>query len=76
VSGHLSSTALTIPGKVTAVGLALPNGLSHESWLAVIAKLKLVSRASMWWWGDALNYGERRWGKKYAEALDESNYDY
>lgn len=55
--------ALSIPGRATSVGLTLPTGLSYEGWLAVVAKLKLVTRASMWW-GDALNYGERNWGEK------------
>ena len=68
--------ALSIPGRTTSVGLTLPTGLSYEGWLAVVAKLKLVTRASMWWWGDALNYGERNWGEKYEQALSESDYDY
>ena len=28
------------------------------------------------WIGDWLNYGERKWGEKYKEALEKTGYDY
>lgn len=30
----------------------------------------------MWWWGDALAFGERKYGEMYAQALQSSGYDY
>jgi len=30
----------------------------------------------MWYLGDMINYGEKKWGDKYTQAMDASNYDY
>ncbi|MGH3427728.1 MAG: MT-A70 family methyltransferase [Mycobacteriales bacterium] len=70
------NNSLAIPGKISPVGLTLPAGLSFKQWLEVVKKLSLVSRACLWWWGDALCYGEGKWGEKYGQALDESDYEY
>lgn len=67
---------LTIPGKISGVGLLLPKELSFEDWEQVVARLGMLTKACMWWWGDALNYGERKYGEMYAQALDSSDYDY
>ncbi len=67
---------LTIPGNISAVGLLLPKNLSFEDWEAVVARLRMFTKACMWWWGDALNYGERKYGEMYSQALDSSDYDY
>jgi macrodomain Ter protein organizer (MatP/YcbG family) len=30
----------------------------------------------LWWIGDWVNFGERKYGEEYAQALDATNYDY
>ena len=35
------------------------------------ATLQGIGKAWQWWVGDWLNYGETRWGEKYAQAVDE-----
>lgn len=69
-------TDLAVPGEITPVGLVLPEQLSFPQWEAVIQKLGMVTKACMWWWGDALNFGERKYGEMYAQALDAGDYEY
>jgi hypothetical protein len=67
---------LEIPGEVSPVGLKLPKGLFFEQWETIVAQLLMVTRACMWWWGDALAYGERKYGAMYKQALARADYDY
>jgi DNA modification methylase len=67
---------LAVPGEMCPLGLKLPNGLSFEQWQMLVAQLRMIMRACMWWWGDALAYGERRYGVMYKQALDRADYDY
>ena len=60
----------------TPVGLILPETITFDEWLALAPILRLFTRASLWWWGDYLNIGERKWGEMYTQALEESDYSY
>jgi len=62
------TTALAIPGEMSVVGLRLSKGLSFYRWEAVVARLGMVTRACMWWWSDAVNFGEAKFGEMYAQA--------
>lgn len=53
----------------TETGLDLPNGLTEFEWVELGEKLGRAARASAWWIGDWINYGEARWGQKYEEAM-------
>lgn len=72
----MSGQQLVIPGAVSATGLVLPENLSFEQWQDVCARIGMATKACLWWWGDALNYGEAKWGEMYAQALDASDYEY
>lgn len=69
-------TDLAIPGELSRVGLVLPPELDFDEWSRVGVVLRDIQSGSLWWWGDWLNYGERAYGEKYAQALDESDYAY
>lgn len=66
----ISDGRMVLPGCVTTIGLELPETLSFEEWSGIGAALQGVNRSLMWWIGDWLRYGERRWGKMYAQAVD------
>ena len=70
------STILALPGEVSRVGLQLPNNLSFDHWQAIGQQLKLAESAVMWWVGDWLNFGERKYGEKYKEAEKATGYAY
>ena len=67
---------LAFPGKLTRVGLELPEGLSFDDWSAVGQTLKNVEESRLWWVGDWLNYGEAGYGETYSQAVEVSGYGY
>lgn len=61
-----------LPGKVTGVGWIPPDDLTYEQWFGIGSALQGVNRALMWWIGDWLNYGERRYGETYTQAIEQT----
>jgi hypothetical protein len=60
----------------TAVGLRLADDWTFEQWQEAGRWLKQCDGAIHWWIGDWLNYGERRYGEKYAKAAEATGFDY
>lgn len=48
----------------------------YEVWGAVLKRLKSAEKAIQWWLGDALRFGERKYGEMYSQALEEIDYSY
>lgn len=69
-------TQLSIPGVVTETGLELPPDLTYDEWESVGRTLQRIERSVMWWVGDWLRYGERRYGETYSQALSTTDYAY
>lgn len=62
-----------IPGcEFKPTSLTLPDRLSYDHWERIGRQLQLAELAVQWWIGDWLNYGESRYGEKYAQALEET----
>jgi N6-adenosine-specific RNA methylase IME4 len=61
---------LLLPGRVSPVGLELPESLTFDQWSGIGSALQGVERSLMWWIGDWLRYGERRYGETYSQAID------
>lgn len=60
-------------GALTAVSLDLSVGedeVTFETYIGLGTYLGIVSRATMWWVGDWLVYGEGRFGERWSQALD------
>jgi hypothetical protein len=60
----------------TSNGLRLSEGLTFEAWIGVGKQLSRMSRASAWWLGDWIVYGERTYGQRYKTALELTSLDY
>lgn len=60
----------------TPTGLNLPPNMTFDDWLSLAPKLRIIRDASLWWWGDYINYGEHNYHNKYTQALEESDYSY
>jgi hypothetical protein len=72
-TGHAGKAARRSEGLKVAW---VPNqDLEHPAWVEVGYRLGAMSRVSRWWVGDWLQYGEAKWGKKYAEAARITGYD-
>lgn len=67
--------AIAVNGKfaITAVGLRVLTNPSFEDWCEFGRGLQKLECATQWTVGDWLNYGERRWGEKYAQAIEETS---
>ena len=70
--------ALVIAGgvAVTSNGLVMPDNMAYEDWEVVGQRLRMFEGAVQWCIGDWLNYGERAYGEKYAQAVDVSGRKY
>lgn len=66
---------LVLPGSISETALNLPAGLSFAEWEQAGEKLGRIGRACQWWIGDWLNYGERAYGEKYAQAIEVTGYE-
>jgi hypothetical protein len=69
-------TVLAIPGHLSPTSLILRAGLKYDEWESVGKTLRTIEGAVQWWLGDWVNYGERSYGEKYSQALDETDYSY
>lgn len=52
--------------------LHFPEDTPYHAWEHVVRRLQGVESAIMWWLGDALNFGERKYGEKYSQATEET----
>lgn len=62
--------------RLTKHGLHPLNTPTLADWQQCGAFLKEADQSVQFWIGDWLNYGERTWGKKYEEALQQTGLDY
>jgi hypothetical protein len=60
----------------SALSLPLPPDLPYDRWATMLRALGLMDRAGRFWLGDALNYGERRYGERYSQALEDTGLAY
>lgn len=54
----------------SSVALHMPESMAFEDWQALGGTLQQMERSVMWWIGDWLRFGERKYGETYAQALD------
>ena len=71
---HLGDSPL--PGRLMETGYRLPATLSFDDWRRAGQALQLMHQSVMWWVGDWLVFGEKKWGEMYTQALDDTNYEY
>ena len=65
------SSLFEIPGcTFTEIALDIKPGMKFEHWERLIRALERAEQGIQWYLGDALNYGEREYGEKYAQVLD------
>ena len=68
--------AASLPIELSRTGLKIGDNLTFEQWQRLGAELESVHASVQWWIGDWLNYGERRFGAMYTEALERTGYAY
>ena len=65
-----------LPGIVTSTSYTPPETMTFPDWEKTLALIRNISNQHMWWLGDAINWGSARWGEKYSQALEATDYDY
>lgn len=60
----------------TPTGLSFTGDLSFDQWEVLLNRLYTMNGAIQWMLGDALNYGNARYGEKYSQALESTKLTY
>jgi hypothetical protein len=64
-----------LPAAYLPTSLQIANNLPFEEWQQLGVTLQGMGKSLAWWIGDWLNYGERTYGEKYAQAVEETGID-
>ncbi len=57
-----------------SVALHIPEGTSFDEWSALGRTLQQMEKSVMWWIGDWLRFGERKYGETYTQAVEATGY--
>lgn len=73
---HAEQIAFMPEVQFSETGLEMPRALTFERWQSLGETLGRINRASGWWIGDWLNFGERAYGESYSQAMDATGLSY
>ncbi len=76
VAAEMRHADLSLPGTFTDVSYQLPEDLTFAEWEQIGEVLRYLGKSVMWWIGDWVRYGERKYGEMYAQAIEVTGYDY
>lgn len=61
---------------LSETGITFHRDLKFEEWMELGDIILKIEKSRLWLLGDFVTYGEAKYGEKYAQALDHTNYDY
>lgn len=67
---HADGVTRTGPFRLTPTGLEVDGDPDFGAWADCGAFIQKAGAAVQWWVGDWLNYGERKWGESYTQAVE------
>lgn len=76
IEGYTEELIVMPTVQMTKTRLIIPETTTFEEWEDIGYQLKNVEGAIQFWVGDWINFGERKWGEKYLEAVRMTGYDY
>jgi hypothetical protein len=62
--------------KITRTSLEIPERTTYEEWERIGGTLQSFYRANKFWIGDWLNFGERKYGETFSQAIEETDFEY
>src|SRR3990167_10086589 len=62
--------------QITKTGLKFSERLTFEQWQEVGKQIQKIHGSIQWWIGDWLNFGEKKYGEMYTQAIEETGLDY
>jgi hypothetical protein len=63
-------------GSLSRIGLVLDDRLPYAKWQAIGERLTAQAKATSWWLGDWLAFGEDHYGARYADAIERTGLEY
>lgn len=57
-----------------SIALHIPENTSFDDWSALGRTLQQMEKSVMWWIGDWLRFGERKYGETYTQAIEATGY--
>lgn len=71
-----AALSMGIPGTLTATSWTPDADMTYERWAEMGTLFGRILRASAWWIGDWLRFGETKWGEKYTQAIENTGLSY
>lgn len=65
---HIAAMPDTV--QVSEIGVTFAGDVSYDDWLRLMGTLTRLEKAVQFAIGDAINYGQHRYGEKYSQAMD------
>lgn len=65
-----------LPGQITPVSYQPPETMTYDEWKSKLRLVRNIEGSVMWWIGDMINWGQSKWGEKYSDAMEATDYDY
>lgn len=62
--------------KLAPVSLKIVESATFDQWIEIGDYLKRIAKGMQFWVGDWLNFGERKYGEMYSQALEMFDYEY
>jgi hypothetical protein len=77
VPDRLAVTALSevLRGRLTPTSYQPAAGLDYDEWLDLVAVLGSMQSGCLWWIGDAILFGERKYGETFSQAEEATGLD-
>ena len=60
----------------SSIGAEFAEGMERKDWKALWREIKEFRGSLNWFVGDWVNFGERKWGSKYAMAIEITDWEY
>lgn len=55
-------------------GVVIPEYMPFDDWLTLMQRISAIQKSAMWWLGDALKFGEDKYGERYAQVSEATEY--
>jgi hypothetical protein len=65
---HIASMPDSV--QVSEIGVTFAGDVSYDDWLRLMSTLTRLEKAVQFAIGDAINYGQHRYGEKYSQAME------
>lgn len=73
---HVQINSIPNSVRISDVGVDFTSDIPYEDWFRLMATISRLETAMQFAIGDALNYGQRKYGEKYAQAMEATGHSY